>query len=112
MTELRRLLDIQLRINHAGRVTQLLDENKVQEALAEAEKAASYAPNNPDLQLNLGFIAYLAGEREKALNAFRRAKQLAPDFQKAWEAMSERPAYKKITEDREFVDKVIKELRP
>jgi uncharacterized Ntn-hydrolase superfamily protein len=112
MTELRRLLNIQLGINHAGRITQLLDEDKVQEALAAAEKAAYYAPNNPDVHLNLGFIAYLAGEREKALKAFQRAKQLAPDFQKAWEAMSARSAYKKVTEDRQFADKVIKELQP
>ncbi len=112
MAELRRLLNIQLRINHAGRVGQLLSDNKDKEALAAAEKAAYYAPNNPDDHLNVGFIAYLAGEREKALESFRRAKQLAPDFQKAWEAFLTRPAYKKITEDREFVDKVIKELRP
>jgi uncharacterized Ntn-hydrolase superfamily protein len=112
MAELRRLLDIQLRINHAGRANQLLGEDKVKEAFAAAEKAAYYAPNNPDVHLNLGFIAYLAGEREKALEAFRRAKQLSPDFQKAWEEMSARSTYKKITEDKQFVDKVIKELRP
>jgi uncharacterized Ntn-hydrolase superfamily protein len=112
MTELRRLLNIQLMINHAGRAARSLGDNNVREALAAAEKAAYYAPNNPDTHLNLGFIAYLAGEPEKSLQAFRRAKQLAPDFQRAWEAMAARPAYKKITEDRQFVDKTLKETRP
>jgi uncharacterized Ntn-hydrolase superfamily protein len=112
MTELRRLLNIQLRINHAGRVAQLLGDNKAQEALAEAEKVAYYDPNNPDAHMNVGFIAYLAGEREKSLKAFQRSKQLSPDFQKAWEAFLARPAFKKISEDQQFVDKVIKELRP
>jgi tetratricopeptide (TPR) repeat protein len=112
MTELRRLLNIQLMINHAGRAVRSLGDNNVRESLAAAEKAAYCAPNNPDTHLNLSFIAYLAGEPEKSLQAFRRAKQLAPDFQRAWEAMAARPAYKKITEDRQFVDKTLKEPRP
>jgi tetratricopeptide (TPR) repeat protein len=80
--------------------------------LSERLYAAFYAPNDADVHMNLGCIAYLAGEREKALKAFQRAKQLTPDFQKAWDAISARPAYKKITEDQQFVDKVIKELTP
>jgi len=112
MTELRRLLNLQLVTNHAGRVSQLLRDSQIQEALASAEKVAYYAPNTPEAHLNLGFIAYLAGDPEKALRAFKRAKQLNPDFQRAWDAMAARPDYKKVKEDRPFVDKVLKELRP
>jgi len=108
MSELRRLLNLQLMINHSGKIAQFLRDNKIQEALASAEKVTIYAPNNPDAHLNYGFIAYLAGEPEKALGAFRRAKQLNPDFKSAWEAMAARPAYKKIAEDQQFVEKVLK----
>ena len=112
MQELRRLLNLQLMINHSGRVGALLRENKFPEALASAERVAHYAPNNPDAHLSLGFIAYLAGEPEQALRAFRRAKELNPDFQRAWDAMAARPAYRKIVEDKPFVERVQKELRP
>jgi len=112
MQELRRLLNLQLMINHSGRVGALLRENKFPEALASAERVAHYAPNNPDAHLSLGFIAYLAGEPEKALRAFRRAKELNPDFQRAWDAMAARPAYRKIVEDKPFVERMQKELRP
>ena len=53
--------------------------------------------------MHLGFLSYLAGDRDQALSAFRKAQALNPDFQQAWDTMAASPAYRKILDDREFV---------
>lgn len=106
MSELRRLLNIQLRINHGGTLNRLLTENKFQDALVSAEKIARYDPNSPEAHMGLGFVYYLAGNKDRAVDAFNRARMLNPDFQRAWENASQRAVYKKVLEDAEFVKRV------
>jgi uncharacterized Ntn-hydrolase superfamily protein len=107
MRELRRLLDLQLATNYSGQISRLVREGKLQAARASAEKATQYAPANSDAYMNLGFLWYLTGEPEKALQSFRRARGLNSNFKQSWETMAARPAYKKVAEDRDFVDKVM-----
>lgn len=105
--ELRRLLDLQLSFNYSSQLPGLLREGKRQPARAAAEKAVRYAPKNSDAYMNLGFVLYLTGDQEKALQAFHKAQELNPNFQQSWEMMAARPAYKKVAEDRDFVNKVL-----
>lgn len=107
LRQLRRLLDLQLSINSSARTSELLRNGKLQDARAAAEKAVRYAPNNPEAHMSLGFLLYLVGDREKALQSFRTARELNPNFRQSWDAMVTRPAYKRVAEDREFVDKVL-----
>ena len=103
LRELRRLLDIQLSMNHSSRAAALSRGGKFQDARAAAERATSYAPSDAAAQMHLGFLSYFAGDRDQALSAFRKAQALNPDFQQAWDTMAASPAYRKILDDREFV---------
>jgi uncharacterized Ntn-hydrolase superfamily protein len=109
MYELRRLLNLQMSINHNGAFARALGENKFDEALKYAEKLAAYQPLEAAAQMRVGFVAYLAGRTDPALAAFARARQLTlpAQFKTAWEEQSSRtPAYKKVTEDKAFVARV------
>ena len=56
----------------------------------------------------LGFAAYLAGQQERALAAFKRAHELTlpNQFKLIWENLSSRPAFKRVIEDKAFVSRV------
>ena len=56
----------------------------------------------------LGFAAYLAGQQDRAIAAFKRAHELTlpSQFKQIWENLSNRPAYQKVIEDKAFVSKV------
>ena len=106
MTELRRLLDMQLSMNYSSRISSLFLEGKTQEALAAARTAARYAPTDATAQMQLGFLLYLTGDSDQALQSFRAARALNPDFRQAWDTMAATAAYKKILDDREFVARI------
>ena len=109
MHELRRLLNMQMSINHNGAFTRALSEDRATDALASAEKLATYQPLDPVQHVRLGFAAYLAGRVDRSLDAFARAKQLTlPDqFKRIWEEQSSRaPAFQKVLADKGFVAKV------
>jgi uncharacterized Ntn-hydrolase superfamily protein len=110
MHELRRLMNIQMNINHSGALNRALTENNFERAYSLSEKLATYQPLDPAQHLRLGFVAYLAGKRERALTAFARAKQLTlpEQFKSAWDAQVKQRGemYKKLLDDAAFVAKV------
>lgn len=108
MKELRRLMDLQMSINHQGIMNRALTENRFEEALKSAEKLTRYSPLAPNAHMTMGFVAYLAGKQERAVAAFNRAKELTlpNQFKQAWENISNRSAFKKVTEDKAFVARV------
>ncbi len=107
--ELRRLLNLQMTINHNAAINRELTAAKFESALAYAEKVAVYQPLDPAQHARVGFIAYLSGRRDRALSAFDRAKQLTlpAQFKTLWDAQAARPAFSKVIEDKEFVARVL-----
>jgi uncharacterized Ntn-hydrolase superfamily protein len=106
MSELRRLMNLQMTINHGGAVNRALTANDFAKALLSAEKLAGYSPLDPATHVRAGFIAYLAGQRDRATAAFTRAKQLTlpAQFKTMWEGQSSRtPAFARVLEDKAFV---------
>ena len=115
MRELRRLLNIQMSINHSGALTRALSENNAGQALASADKIAGYQPLDALPQVRLGFVAYLAGRLDRSLAAFARARELTlPDqFKALWTEQAMRvPAFVKVLEDSAFVSKVFAATSP
>ncbi len=86
IVELRRLLNIQLALNALGQSRRLMTENKTPEALASARKAVELWPTSSDTYLNLGLLAYSAGDKVEALKALEKAKELNPLFRGQLEA--------------------------
>jgi uncharacterized Ntn-hydrolase superfamily protein len=78
--ELARLLDIQLALRALQTSRTLAREGKTAEALSEAERATRLWPNASDPYLNLGLLAYTSGDKERALTALRKGKELNPMF--------------------------------
>ncbi len=106
MSELRRLMNIQMTINHGGAVNRALAASDFAKALASADKVAGYSPNDAAAHVRSGFIAYLAGNRDRATAAFARAKQLTlpAQFKALWDGQSSRtPAFARVLEDKAFV---------
>ena len=108
--ELRRVLDLQLARNYAAFRNYLVENGKTAEALRAAEKAVQYEPTVAANHLHLGFLAYLAGGRDRALQAFTMARQLSLNFKQAWDGALKNPgfaAYKKILDDDALVKSVV-----
>ena len=109
--QLRRILDLQLARNYASRRNYLVRGGQLAEALATAEKAAAYEPTVAANHLHHGFLAYLAGQRDAAMHAFARARQLTVNFKQLWDATlanEEFSAYRKVGDDRAFAATVTK----
>jgi uncharacterized Ntn-hydrolase superfamily protein len=103
--ELRRLLDLNLSYLHSTASDRLLEKGNLKEALAEARKAAQYAPARAGAHLTLGIVEYLNGDQEAALKELREAQKGNPDFQKSFEGiLRDRPELKSLHEDREFLE--------
>ena len=110
MSELRRLMNLQMTINHNGAVGRAMTAGDFARALTSADKLAAYQPLDPAGHVRAGFIAYLAGQRERAMAAFNRAKQLTlpAQFKALWDGQSSRtPAFAKVLEDKAFVASVL-----
>jgi uncharacterized Ntn-hydrolase superfamily protein len=108
--ELRRLMNLQMTINHGGAVNRALTASDFPKALLSAEKLAGYSPLDPATHVRAGFIAYLAGQRDRASAAFARAKQLTlpAQFKTLWDGQSSRtPAFAKVLDDKAFVASVL-----
>jgi uncharacterized Ntn-hydrolase superfamily protein len=115
MHELRRLLNIQMGINHSGALNRALSDNRASDALMSAEKLARYQPLDATQHVRVGFIAYLAGQVDRSLAAFARAKQLTlpQQFKTLWDEQSTRvSAFGKVVEDKAFVVKVFASPQP
>ncbi len=72
-----------------------------------ADNLVRWAPRNGAHRIHQGFIAYLSGNKEKALDAFRRAMELDPNAYKAtFDGALAAPAtaaYQKVMQDAAFV---------
>ncbi|HSE26423.1 MAG TPA: tetratricopeptide repeat protein, partial [Pyrinomonadaceae bacterium] len=72
-------------LNHARRAQNFLAEKQVDQALVEAKKAVTLAPNAVDAQMALGDVLVEMGQTEEAQFAYEKALSLAktiePDFQ-------------------------------
>jgi uncharacterized Ntn-hydrolase superfamily protein len=108
MHELRRLMNIQMGINHSAALNRAMRDGNLDAALRSAEKLASYQPLDPAQHVRVGFVAYLAGKTDRSLAAFTRAKQLTlpAQFKTAWDTAARNAAYKKAIDDTAFVAKV------
>jgi uncharacterized Ntn-hydrolase superfamily protein len=105
--ELRRLLDEALAYNYGDLAEKLLQAKKVSDARQAAEKAVHYAPGNSDTHMDLGFLDYMAGDKNAALEEFMKAKALDPTFRKQWEAeVDYEKSFAPIRQDKEFMEKL------
>jgi uncharacterized Ntn-hydrolase superfamily protein len=102
--ELRRLLDINLGLLYQEKVGRLSGANDVKGARDAAAKVVRYQPQNMQAQMTLGMLDYAAGQKSAALDALRKAKTLDPEnFRRRFDQMVQRPAYKSILDDKEFL---------
>lgn len=102
--ELRRLLDINLGLLYQEKTGKLLGAGDTKAARDAAQKVAHYQPANAQAQLTLGLLDYLAGDKSKALEALRAAKSIdPPNFQRRFDQISQRPAFKSIRDDQQFL---------
>ena len=105
--EARRLLNLALLNDWQDRSTKLLNEGKVADARAAAEKAIAYAPERSNPHITLGLLDYAEGDKDGALAEFKKAKQLEPDFSKQLDAILQfRPTFKDMLNDKVFMEKV------
>lgn len=107
--ELHRLLDLNLAYNYLDQMYKALEVTPVdiRRAQAGAQKAASYAPGNATMHMNLAFIDYLAGEKQAALEEFARAKSLKPaEFDRQWKREVAYDPFKPMAADKEFLQKL------
>ena len=107
--ELRRLLNLNLAYNYGDQVYKALEEKPidVKKALAAAQKAVSYAPNNFGTHMDLAFLTYVTGDKSAALDEFTKARALRPTaFDKAWKQEADYEPFKAIAADKDFLQKL------
>lgn len=68
-----------------ARVGRLMESGKTQEAVVELRKLCRANPGQPALFNTLGVALSQAGDRSAALEAFKKAYEMQPDF---WEALN------------------------
>ena len=107
--ELRRLLDMNLGYLYQDKTGKLLRSGKTQEARDAAQQAARYFPDRPDSHITLGMLDYVTGDKSSALAELRKAKTLDPNFRKSFDAVSRRPNYKAVQDDKEFLKQLFPE---
>lgn len=107
LLELGRLLPLQLAWSLSGKRGPLVQQARFDAAMTLADKLVTWAPKNGAHRIHQGFIAYLAGDREKALAAFRRAMELDPNaYKSTMDAATSAPAtaaYRKVLDDAAFM---------
>jgi uncharacterized Ntn-hydrolase superfamily protein len=105
--ELGRLLPLQLAWSLSGKRAPLVEKGQLDQAMTLADKLVSWAPHSGAHRIHQGFIAYLTGNTEKALAAFRRAMELDPvGYKPALDAALSAPAtaaYRKMQQDTAFM---------
>jgi hypothetical protein len=81
-----------------------IDAKKAQ---AAGVKAVAYAPNIYGIHMNVGFVHYLAGDKQAALDEFLKARALGPTtFNKDWQEEAGFGPFKPIATDVEFLQKL------
>ena len=71
LLELGRLVPLQLAWSLSGKRAPLVQQGQMEQAMQLADNLVRWAPRNGAHRIHQGFIAYLTGDREKALAAFR-----------------------------------------
>ena len=105
--ELRRLLDINLGLLYQEKVGKLLTSNDIKGARDAAMKVAHYSPQNNQSQMTLGLLDYLAGDKQSALAALQKVRSADPEnFKRRFDQITQRPSYKAILDDKEFLGKL------
>lgn len=104
LAELRRLLDLNLAALYQDRTFKLVNSGNLKGAQETANRLVRYAPRQASALMTLGMLDYAMGDKAAALEAFRKAAELSSDFRKQFEAFAQRPAYKAILEDRQFLE--------
>jgi uncharacterized Ntn-hydrolase superfamily protein len=103
--ELRRLLDINLGLLYQEKVGRLTGANDVKDAREAAAKVVRYQPQNMQARMTLGLLDYAVGDKAGALEQLRKAKTMdAENFRRRFDQLTQRPAYKSIREDKEFLN--------
>ena len=110
LRELGRLVQLQLAWSLRSKRAPLVADGKFDGAMTLADSLVRWAPRNGTHRIHQGFIAYLTGDKNKALEAFQKAIELDPDrFKASWDralASANTAAYKKVLDDKEFVAKL------
>jgi uncharacterized Ntn-hydrolase superfamily protein len=105
--ELRRLLDLNLGYNYGDRMYKALAANDLLKARAAAQRASTYAPNNSNTHMQLGFLNYALGDKGASLDEFSKARSLRPeDFGKRWLDEVDSPQFKSLPGDQDFMKKL------
>jgi uncharacterized Ntn-hydrolase superfamily protein len=107
LLELGRLVPLQLAWSLTGKRGPLVQQGQLEQAMALADNLVRWAPRNGAHRIHQGFIAYLTGNKQKALESFRRAMELDPNAYKPTidgaVAAAATVAYRKVLEDAAFV---------
>jgi uncharacterized Ntn-hydrolase superfamily protein len=110
LLELGRLLPLQLAWSLGGKRGPLVQQGKLEEAMTLADKLVRWAPKSGAHRVHQGFLAYLTGNKAKALQAFKKAQELDPNAYRANVDGAANAAataiYKKVFDDKEFVSKL------
>ena len=106
LLELGRLLPLQLAWSLSGKRAPLVQQGELEPAMALADNLVRWVPRNGAHRIHQGFIAYLNGNKEKALASFRRAMELDPaGYKTAMDGALAAPAtaaYRKMLQDAAF----------
>jgi uncharacterized Ntn-hydrolase superfamily protein len=107
LLELGRLLPLQLAWSLSGKRGPLVQQGKLEEAMTLADKLVRWAPKNGAHRVHQGFLAYLTGNKTKALDEFKKAQELDPNaYRASFDGAVNAAAttvYKKVLDDKEFV---------
>lgn len=106
LLELGRLVPLQLAWSFNGKRGPLVQQGQMDQAMRLADNLVRWAPRNGAHRIHQGFIAYLTGNKEKALAAFRRAMELDPNgYKTTMDGALSSPAtvaYRKVMQDAAF----------
>jgi tetratricopeptide (TPR) repeat protein len=104
LAELRRLLDLNLSYLYRDAADRLLQKGNGKQALEAARRALRYAPDRAGSHATVGFLEYLAGSKETALQELRQALRIDPGFRKQFDAaLRESPELRPLRDDKEFL---------
>jgi len=110
LPELRRLLDINLGLLYQEKVGRMITSNDTRSAREAAQKVVQYNPHSAGSHMTLGLLNYLAGDKAGAIEELGKARTMSTgDFRSAFDAATQRPAYRAIAGDKEFLKNLFTE---